>query len=83
MDFLHAVLYPALVVAGVLAKALHEKLTRETTAPQIEQALATALSQFKLELIRELNGTYVRSAGSEVTGSELDRRLTRLETRRA
>jgi hypothetical protein len=35
------------------------------------------------EEIRKLNGTYVRSEESHITGAEIERRLERLETMKA
>ena len=80
MDW-HIVVYGILPFSGFVARALLSKVTGPDIRRQVRGALTEFRADFKDELIKTINGTYVRSAGSTVTGAEIERRLTRMEDR--
>lgn len=66
------------VITGAISIWVKEK-ARTAAREQFRELIRAELAIFKAELIAEINGTYVRSAGANISGAELERRLERLE----
>lgn len=76
-------IYPACMLAGFLIKVAVEKFSQEAATPEIDKALDARIDKFALGLSQRLDEIYVRRNGSNLTGSEIERRLDKLERRHA